>query len=233
MEYGRHDAALAIELIRRLARAEDGESITWEALTVHDLDTLLLRIRQLVFGDLIRADITCPRKDCGKRIDIAFGVNKYLNHHSPRRVSGVEPASEAGWVRLPDTPISFRLPTGTDQLALTVHPDPEKELMDRCLRPARLSASLVRRVDRAMEAMAPSLAHDLMGRCPECSATVAIYFDPRQFILRELREQAGFVYEDIHLLAEHYHWREADILALPRERRIRYSEMVRASRSAA
>ena len=57
--------------------------------------------------------------------------------------------------------------------------------------------------------------------------------DPRQFTLRELRDQAVFIYEDTHLLAEHYHWPEAEILALPRERRLRYAQMVRASRSAA
>jgi len=45
--------------------------------------------------------------------------------------------------------------------------------------------------------------------------------------LRELREQAAFIYEDVHLIAQHYRWSEAEIMLLPRNRRIRYAEMIR------
>src|SRR5271169_2030783 len=100
MESRADDAALAIALINRLAQAAEGRSVCWEDLPVGDLDAILLRIRQTVFGDLIRADAACPAPDCGRRVDLAFGVNEYLEHHAPRRSRGAEPAPEPGWMRL-------------------------------------------------------------------------------------------------------------------------------------
>jgi hypothetical protein len=233
MESGADDSRLAIALIVRMAEASDGHSIRWEDLPICDLDAVMLRIRQLIFGDLVRADIACTAPGCGKRIDIAFSVNQYLEHHWPRRARNAERATDDGWIRLRSDAISFRLPTGADQLAISSNPDPRRELIRRCIRPAEVAAAAVRRVERAMEAMAPSLAHELSGTCPECGAPFAVYFDPRCFTLAELRGQAAFFYEDAYLLAEQYHWSEAEILALPRDRRLRYTEMVRASRSAA
>ncbi len=227
------DGALAIALLGRVGQAADGCSVDWESLAVTDIDAALLRLRQIVFGDWIRADVACPVAGCGKRIDIAFGVNEYLQHHAPRPARGADAGAREGWMRLRATAVSFRLPTGSDQLAVAPARDPERELIRRCIQPPDVAPALVRRVENAMERMAPSLAHNLSGQCPECGATVAVYFDPRHFVLRELRGQADFIYEDIHLLAEHYHWSEADILALPRDRRIRYAEIVRMSRSAA
>jgi hypothetical protein len=226
------DAALAISLLSRVAQAADGSALDWESVPATDIDAALLRLRQIVFGDAIRADATCRVAGCGKRIDIAFGIDEYLEHHAPRPARGADPSAEAGWIRLRATPVSFRIPTGADQVAVAFARNPEHELVRRCIKPPDVAPALTRRVEKAMEALAPSLAHNLSGRCPECGTTIAVYFDPRQFVLCELREQADFIYEDTHLLAEHYHWPEADILALPRDRRLRYAEIVRRSRTA-
>ncbi len=227
------DAALAIALLGRVTNAADGCAVDWPALSATDVDAALLHLRQIVFGDAIRAGVACPAARCGKRIDIGFGIGEYLQHHSPRTARGAEPADEAGWWRLRGTAIGFRLPTAGDQAAVELEDNPRRAMIRRCVRPADAPAAALRRVENAMEAMAPSLAHNLAAQCPECGAQVEVYFDPRRFCLAELRDHAAFVYDDIHLLAEHYHWPEAEILALPRDRRIRYAEMVRAARSAA
>ena len=83
-------------------------------------------------------------------------------------------------------------------------------------------------VEAAMEALAPSLLSELEGRCPECGASVACDFDPLQYTLRELRDQAAFVYQDVLAIAGHTHWSEAEILALPAVRRARYAELAQA-----
>ena len=85
----------------------------------------------------------------------------------------------------------------------------------------------LKRALTALAAMAPALSEELSARCPACGSTVVVFFDARGFALRELRNQASFVYADAHLLARHYHWPEAEILALPRDRRVRYAEMLR------
>ena len=76
-----------------------------------------------------------------------------------------------------------------------------------------------------MEGMAPSLASELQGACPECGAGVVAWFDPLQYTLRELGEQAAFVYEDVCAIARLTHWSEAEILTLPASRRARYAEL--------
>jgi hypothetical protein len=226
-----YDTAFALELIARLALPANGLAVEWSTLCVTDLDALLLLLRQMIFGDLIRADIVCPAQDCGKRIDIAFRIKEYLAHYRPRKARGVEAADEAGWFRLRGTPVSFRLPSGADQVAVAKAPKPERELIQRCIRPVDIPSRLVKRVETAMEIMAPGLSHNLQGQCPECGTTVDVYFDVQQFVLPELRNQATFIYEDVHLLAKQYHWTQAEILSLPRSRRAHYTQLLQQERS--
>jgi hypothetical protein len=225
------DTALALELAACLARPADGADFDWGLLAVTDLDALLLRLRQLVFGDRIRAEVVCTAEGCGRRFDVSFQVGQYLDHHRPGAPPGAARANEAGWFRLADAPVQFRLPTAADQVAVARAADPEAELIRRCIEPSDPPGPLLDRVQEAMEALAPSLSHDLQGRCPECEVTVEIAFDAQRFSLRELREQAAFIYEDVALLARSYHWSEAEILAMPRQRRLRYAELARQERS--
>lgn len=225
------DAGLALALLARVARSTEDER--WGALTLTDLDTLLLELRREVFGDWIRTDTLCPAEVCEARIDVSFRISDYLAHHRPRPARNAEPAEEEGWYRLRDAPVSFRLPRGDDLAAVVGSPKPERALVLRCVRPAEIKRPLLRRVERAMEALAPNLAGDVQGTCPECGAEVDLYFEPQQFTLRELRDRAAFVYEDVHLLAYHYHWSQDEILALPGPRRMQYADLIRQERSVA
>jgi hypothetical protein len=107
--------------------------------------------------------------------------------------------------------------------------EPEKveALARRCLRPANVPSRLRRLAEEAMEMMAPSLSGDLQGTCPQCGAEVLVYFDAREFCLRELRDRAAFIYQDIDLLARRYHWSEREILTMPHVRRTNYAELAR------
>jgi hypothetical protein len=227
LETGRSGAETAIALLESIASRPDGATLDWLTLPLADVDAAIMRVRQNVLGDSIRSEINCPAAQCGKRIDVAFGIDEFLVHHAPRPARKVEAAHEPGWYDLVDAPVSFRIPTGADLLAVVAEGDTERTLVSRCVRPAAIRGQLLRRVERALEAMAPSLAQDLSARCAECEARVSVHFDARAFALRELRDQAAFIYEETHLLASHYHWPEAEILALPRYRRIQYVEMIR------
>ena len=83
-----------------------------------------------------------------------------------------------------------------------------------------------------MEAMAPSLSCDLQGLCPECASTVTVQFDARWYCLRELRERAAFIYQDVDILARRYHWSEMEILSMPHVRRAAYAELARQAEGA-
>jgi hypothetical protein len=232
-EAGPPDFALALALLSRVVHRVDGEPIDWRTLAVTDVDVLLLRLRQRVLGDAVIADVLCPAPGCNARVDITFTIGGYVDHHRPRTAIQVRPADEQGWFRLHDGDVEFRVPRATDQVAIALEPRPEHALLIRCVRTTKLSAPARRRVEAAMEAMAPSLLSELQGTCPECGHAVTCNFDPLQYTLRELRDQAAFVYEEVCAIARYTHWSEAEILALPTARRVRYAELAQQERATA
>lgn len=217
--------AVACELAGRLATTEDGLPVNAQELCITDLESLLLRIRQAAIGDVILAEIDCRAKGCGARVDISFRVSDYLEStrtHTPR---GVE-RDEAGWFRFEGGAARFRIPNGTDLAAAEQQRKPEAELMRRCMEPADLPAAVRRRIERAIESLAPLLSKRLTGTCPECGQGVEAWFDIEEYVVRELHQRAAGIYQDVHLLAFHYKWPEAQILALPYERRTEYVELL-------
>jgi hypothetical protein len=217
------DTRLALSFVARLA---GGAASDWELLPAGDLEALLLMLRKTVFGDLLRATAICPGPRCQQPVDVSFRIGDFLKHHAPRRPPSVVADAEPGWWRLRDSEIRFRFPTAADRVAAGESRQPAVELRRRCVRPDVLPAGSMKRVERALESMAPVLSGPLAGKCPECASETEIYFDVESFVLSELRDQAAFLYRDVHLLAKHYHWPEEAILALPRYRRLQYTEML-------
>lgn len=220
------EVEISIELARRLVRhAEDG-TLDPPALPVPDLDALLLYVRRTLLGDEIVSHSKCRASDCGSETDISFRIGQYLAYHRPRVPEYVHPVKEeVGWFALRGSEATFRLVTAEDLLATKHSRHPERDLAHRTIRAGNLSARDIRRVQRAMESMAPPLAQEVEGRCPACGTTARFFFNPQGYIQRELRYEAAFLYEDVHLLAQHYHWPEEKILSLPRARRVQYAEL--------
>ena len=226
LEHQGSEPEVAMALAARLAVRATGEPLDSRTLTVTDLETVLLLIRRSVFGDLVHTDVRCPSTDCGARVDVDFGIRDYLAYHAARTPRGVAPASEDGWYQLQNRGVLFRLPSGIDQAEALRAPDPEAELARRCLRPAGIPARLRAQAQNAMAAMAPILSDAVKGRCPECGGAFDMYFDVQAFVLAELRGQAAFLYEEMHLLAGRYHWSEREILQIPSRRRAHYAAMI-------
>jgi hypothetical protein len=224
LEAGSPTVAVAVTLLASVVDRDDGAAIDWPALAMTDIDALLLRLRRRVIGDRVSAEVLCAAPECGERADIVFSISEYLDHHPPRTRAGVTAVDEP-WFRLDGPDVEFRLPTVSDQLAIAGVERPERALARRCIRPPEPGSAARRRAEAAMEAMAPSLASELAGTCPECGAAVTAFFDPLQFVLHELRRQAAAVYEQVWAIARLTHWPEADILALPAPRRARYAEL--------
>lgn len=240
VETARSDTELALDLAARLARSEDGGQLDWTLLSVTDLDACVLGLRRATIGDRIVAAMTCRAEGCGTRIDMSFTISGYIAHHRPKpgmpRLRGwsvAAVADEPGWFSLRrrgDTaePVAiFRLPSGADLLAVQGHADVADALARRCMRPDDLTYRVRHRVEAAMEALAPNLASELSGVCPECRAPVTAHFDPRRFCLQELRDRARFIFDDIDVLARRYHWSERAILTLLTPRRASYAELAR------
>src|SRR5271165_3461108 len=216
---------LALQLVARLVDAVDGSAVQWSALSITDLEVLLLLIRRMVVGDLIEADTYCQQGECGARLTLSFRITDYLSRCRSRRPRNLTSDGE-GWFRFQTQAIKFRLPAAADLPALAAEQNPYRELTRRCIQPEKIPAELRRRVLGAMAAMAPIFSGEVQGNCPECHRPVSAYFDIPKYLLEELRALGTRVYEDVHLLALNYQWSEKSILMLPRNRRILYAELL-------
>jgi hypothetical protein len=227
------DPNVVLALAERLAETESGTD--WTALPVVDVDTLIVRLRQIVVGQRVVAEIACGNSSCGQIVDLSFEFDAYLEHHQPRRGGRrgwrTEPDTEAaGWFLLQadnGARVRFRLPTLGDQIAVAHRPGALAALAARCIHSETLSGRVRTRVEAAMTALAPPLAGTLQGRCPDCGASIEAWFDARLYCLQELRDRARFVHDDVDTLAERYHWSERAILTLPQVRRTEYVERAR------
>src|SRR6478736_462427 len=65
LEGAGEDTTQALALVARLARPATLAEIAWLELTVTDFDALILRLRQAVIGDRVRADVACRSRGCG------------------------------------------------------------------------------------------------------------------------------------------------------------------------
>lgn len=232
-EWKEGEAALARVLLNAITNEIDGqEHVEWGNLPVTDFEWTLLLLRRYLFGDLVRTSASCTQPDCGAKIDISFRIGDYLQQFPIKIPADVERLSEPGWFSLTGKNVKFRLPNGNDQQVLSQVSQPELELQKLCVIPNNLSGDLLQKVEDSLESMAPSISGFLSGACPECGCMGDFYFDVKTYVLLELLDQAKFVYEDVHLLARHYHWSEEDILNLPRQRRYRYVEAIIRDRDA-
>jgi len=132
----------------------------------------------------------------------------------------------------------FRVPLGSDQefvAGLAADQEALRTLLGRCLVTvdgasvaadagliSRLQDAEIGRIEAAMERVAPEVTTSAETRCPECGALNVVQIDPYVCLSHGL----GDIYAQVHVLAIHYHWSEADILGLPRGRRQVYLDLI-------
>src|SRR5882672_1542210 len=61
--------------VRRIGNVSPVSENVARQLLVADRQYLLLKLRQLTFGDLVRGNVFCPWSDCGRRVSIEFGID--------------------------------------------------------------------------------------------------------------------------------------------------------------
>jgi len=126
--------------------------------------------------------------------------------------------------------ITMRVPTGRDQEAIIGLSESAgvERLFELCTvaleggRSSDLDAEDRQRVEQALEDIAPELATEVQTECPDCGKPAVLSFNPYQIPALD----SAAIYEDIHYLAFHYHWREDDILMMSRDRRRRYISLI-------
>lgn len=215
-------AAAGIVLLQRLGQARESESFYPDRLALTDFETALAGLRCHLFGPDASSEASCST--CGERVELSFSFESLAETARPRRLAGAVPEPGGGAVE----GVRFRLPTAADACACEGRPDAAERLRAMCAGDLP-DPRLRRRVDRAMARFGPLLSRMIVVPCAACSAVLRTLIHVPTFIVGEVAWGARAVFEEVHLLASAYGWREADILALPRARRRRYAARLRAA----
>jgi hypothetical protein len=192
-------------------------------LLVGDRDFLILQLRRMTLGDEFRVVFPCSA--CGNKMDVLFGADAVPVTARPQ--TSAEYSIQLGLSSDSGPAVRFRLPCGADQEAV-VRLEPEQAadmLLDRCVLGSggkSFSSADREAIADAMEELAPQVDLELDLTCPDCGSQFLAPFDTTAFFFNEMRISSGQLLREIHSLAFYYHWSQAEILGLRRDRRRTY-----------
>jgi hypothetical protein len=104
------DVAVALHLLNRLVQFPPVSTANWKQLSVPDYEALLLLLRRVTLGDMVRAETKCMAAGCGVTADVAFRIGDYLASQTPRMPRGVERLAESDTFRI----AKLRRPSGLE-----------------------------------------------------------------------------------------------------------------------
>ena len=196
-----------------------------DALSVGDRRYLMLRLLAELQGEQFWITTSCAR--CGKWFDLGL----------ERSSIPVKPAGEGfpfAVAQIGEHSVQLRVPTGADQAAIADEPREAalRHIAERCVlaidgavSSGPLSAEVRDAIEAALDAVSPDVASQLLTHCPECDCEQVVEYDP----CVPTQDVVTGLFEEIHVMASHYHWSECEILALPRSRRRMYLGLIERS----
>ncbi len=200
------------------------------SLPIGQRDGLALKLRELLFGPQLNIVAKCPF--CNEQLEVGLDVadicvepNTLQHQPFALAVEGFE--------------LQFRLPDSQDLLhieAVDSLDAARSVFFERCLLSATyegqecpvdtLPEEVLNKIEASMSAADPQADVELDLCCPECLHSWLAPFDIASFLWTEINAWAQRVLNEVHLLAQAYSWREADILAMSAARRRYYLERV-------
>jgi hypothetical protein len=181
------------------------------ALSAGDREVVLRRIYAATFSNLLEAQVNCGA-GCGELV--SFEIDLAALDRVP---------AEAGprhRVQIAQHVVECRVADGRD-LETASH---GAQLALACVDGKRCDpdalASVLARLD-------PNAECEIKLTCPGCGCEFSSWLDGFELIRRQVWTEGGILVQ-VDRLASAYGWAEADILALPRDRRLRYCAIARA-----
>jgi hypothetical protein len=186
-------------------------------LAVCDLEAIAATLQCVHYGDRVERSLQCAR--CGRGFELSFDLGALvegLGKHRHREINGPD---ENGVFTLRDGR-QFRLPTGTDELAVADLDAAEaaSELRSRCVLHGDFESD-PEVLDASMKSCGPLISQELHASCPHCRAIQIAQFHVRRFFLEALASERQFLNREVHYLARSYGWSRAEILGMNREDR--------------
>ncbi|OQX18476.1 MAG: hypothetical protein BWK76_07415 [Desulfobulbaceae bacterium A2] len=210
------------------------EDFFWQMELGHRLQCLVQIAALSEENGRLHVEMRCPRTDCRLEMELDLAPDELLHmwQTTPSRPTV-------------DVPIAGRLvrlrhPRGRDQRAwlqrtfvtsgeatlamletLMLDEHDETPWTD-----GMPDAETLTTIGAALAAADPRLNFSLRVTCPDCGQTESHSLDLGTLALSRLRQAQGRLLHTIHALASHYHWSEAQILAIPPWRRARYLALI-------
>lgn len=230
-------SALLARCLTGLGRPGPASIDAVRSLSVGDREALLLHLRRISLGDAMQATLRCPA--CDERLDVELRASELLlppySQTQPCYETTVS-LGERSWR------LSFRLPNGGDQeAAATLARDDlraaAEQLARRCVVAAVPAAgdgptdddwlpAALETLSALMSELDPQAELILNLTCPACGSAFRSLFDTAGYLFAELAERAPRLDHEVHMLAFHYHWSEAEILRMTARKRRRYLELL-------
>lgn len=200
-------------------------------LTVGQRDALLLTLREITFGNTLNCFAECSH--CGEALEFTLSIDQI-------RLTDLSQSPEADYAfAIAGFEGRFRLPNSFDLAAIVSDRTVDRakaSLLDRCLLQAthkgteishqELPSQVVTQLATQMAELDPQAEILLDLSCPACQHEWQILFDIVSFFWAELSAHAKRLLLEVHQLARHYSWHEADILAMSATRRNLYLELI-------
>ena len=194
-------------------------------------DAALLGLFERLFGDELAAQAECPR--CGGELEMNVPVS-IIRVEAPLLAKNAFVLDHAGHR------VIYRLPTAGDLAALgdAALDDADTNtrsdwLARQCLvetDDGEVSGDVLQALKGAIAttsaAVDPLAEVELQLDCPACALIWQSPFDVVSFLWSELDAWARRMLREIHILASHYGWSEAEIVALSPQRRRHYRELI-------
>lgn len=186
-----------------------------ETLPIGRRDRALIELRARLFGADMQCTTDCP--DCGERIELSFDLDTL----------GPAPAVETPRVVCDGIEIRLRPPTTQDLLGVLPRPAETRAtaLVQRCALdpcPEPLPPTLVEDASAALAEADPDAEIELATECPACGSGHALTFDIGTCLWDDVTRAVRRLLREVHHLATAYGWSEAEVLAVPRRRRLEY-----------
>lgn len=202
------------------------------SLSIGGRDSLLLRLREYLFGRTLQNAATCP--ECRQRVEWESTTTDFLIQDADDSTGTEDLELTADGYR-----ITFGLPNSRDlSVALAVEDEESagRALLSRCVRRAEfagshcdvesLPGSVVTSLNEQIASADPQADLRVSLTCPHCSHVWQLRFDIASYLWTEINDWAQRTLSVVGRLAAAFGWSERDILNLSPARRRAYLGML-------
>jgi hypothetical protein len=212
-----------------LARCgERGEPSYWWSRPVGERIAALLRLVALTEErDELPLSARCTVPKCAELFEFMLPLRGLTEHDIDD--SPLTATLEGGAL------VSVRRPTGEDLLRWReARPGSREQAIQWMLDTLVVSGECTIEDEVAVTAALtegdPLVDFAVACHCPACGVAIDVAIDLEELALRRLTAQQRALQQQVHRMASHYGWTEAEVLAVPPSRRVRYLAFIEAER---